>query len=112
MPADIGGGNVDVGFEREISQEVVRRSGRPFQGIAVPDEVFRTERRTLLVGSTAADLVPNPHRADLFIDRLRDALVVRPARRDLSRQPRGQSDRHPAADRHHRAGNGSPKTIR
>jgi HK97 family phage major capsid protein len=76
LPRDIGGGDVDAGFEREISTEVQRRSGRTFQGIAVPDQVFVQERRTLLAGSTAADLVPNVHRADLFIDRLRDALVT------------------------------------
>lgn len=76
LPRDVGGGDVDAGFEREISQEVTRRSGRTFQGIAVPDEVFVTERRTLLVGSSAADLVPNVHRADLFIDRLRSSLVT------------------------------------
>jgi HK97 family phage major capsid protein len=76
LPRDIGGGDVDAGFEREISQEVARRSGRTFQGIAVPDQVFLQEKRTLLVGSSAADLVPNTHRADLFIDRLRTAIVM------------------------------------
>jgi HK97 family phage major capsid protein len=70
------GGDVDVGFEREISAEVVKRSGRAFSGIAVPDEVFQMERRTLLVGSSAADLVPNVHRPDLFIDVRRSALVT------------------------------------
>jgi HK97 family phage major capsid protein len=76
LPRDIGGGDVDAGFEREISTEVQRRSGRTFQGIAVPDQVFVQERRTLLAGSTAADLVPNVHRSDLFVDRLRAALVT------------------------------------
>jgi HK97 family phage major capsid protein len=76
LPRDLGGGDVDAGFEREISQEVARRSGRTFQGIAVPDAVFLQEKRTLLAGSTAADLVPNVHRPDLFIDRLRSALVT------------------------------------
>lgn len=69
------GENVDAGFEREISQEVQKRAGRKFEGIAVPDEVF-LEKRTLLAGSSAADLIPNVHRGDLFIDRLRSALVV------------------------------------
>lgn len=72
--------NVDAGLEREISQEVSRRSGRKFQGIAVPDEVFLTERRTLTVetGSppSADALMPNVHRGDLFVDRLRSALVT------------------------------------
>jgi HK97 family phage major capsid protein len=76
LPRDIGGGDVDAGFEREISQEVARRSERKFQGIAIPDQVFVQERRTLLAGSTAADLVPNVHRADLFIDRLRASLIT------------------------------------
>jgi HK97 family phage major capsid protein len=75
LPRDVGGGG-DAGFERECGQELARRTGRTFAGIAVPDEVFLQERRTLLAGSTAADLVPNVHRADLFIDRLRSALVT------------------------------------
>src|SRR5258706_7682987 len=62
LPRDLGGGDVDIGFEREISSEVVRRSGRKFEGIAVLDQVFLQERRTLLVGSSAADLVPPGHR--------------------------------------------------
>jgi hypothetical protein len=45
------GEDVDVGFEREISQELQRRAGRKFSGIAVPDEYFQVEKRTLLVGS-------------------------------------------------------------
>jgi HK97 family phage major capsid protein len=76
LPRDLGGGGVDVGFENEISQEVVRRSGRVFEGIPVPDEVFHVEKRTLLAGSSAADLVPAGHRADLYIDLLRSKLVV------------------------------------
>lgn len=75
IAASIGEG-VDASFEREISQEVARRSGRKFQGIAVPDEVFYSERRTLLAGSSAADLIPNVHRGDLFIDRLRASLIT------------------------------------
>lgn len=76
LPRDVGGGGVDASFEAEISAEVQRRAGRVFQGIACPDEIFQVERRTLLAGSSAADLVPNVHRGDLFIDRLRSALVV------------------------------------
>src|SRR5262245_10480323 len=54
--ARLGDIDVDDGFEREISSEVRSRSGRKFQGIAVPDEYFHAERRTLLVGSSAAPL--------------------------------------------------------
>lgn len=68
------GEDVDAGFEREISSEVKRRSGRKFQGIAVPDEFFH--KRTLTTGAGAASLYPERHRADLFIDMLRDQLVT------------------------------------
>lgn len=70
------GENIDIGFEREISAEVARRSGRKFTGIAVPDEYFLVEKRTLLVGSSASELYPEVHRGDLFIDRLRASIVV------------------------------------
>ncbi len=71
------GDAVDDGFEREISAEVRRRSGRTFQGIAVPDEYFRVpEQRTLTVAGDAASLYPTMHRGDLYIDLLRSALVT------------------------------------
>jgi HK97 family phage major capsid protein len=74
-------GTADAGFEKEISAEVQRRAGRPFMGIAVPDEAF-LERRVLTVGPlgsptpNAEALYPTTLRPDLFIDRLRSALVV------------------------------------
>lgn len=69
------GEEVDAGLEREISSEVKRRSGgRKFQGIAVPDEFFH--KRTLTTGGDAANLYPTQHRADMFIDMLRDSLVT------------------------------------
>jgi HK97 family phage major capsid protein len=77
IAGQLQGSGVDDGLEREISQEVAKRTGRKFQGIAVPDEIFLApERRTLLAGSSAADLVPTAHRGDLFIDRLRAGLVT------------------------------------
>jgi len=76
LPRDLGGGDVDAGFEREISAEVAKRSGRTFEGIAVPDQVFLQEKRTLLTSGAAEPLVPHTHRGDLFIDRLRSALVM------------------------------------
>jgi HK97 family phage major capsid protein len=80
------GEDVDAGFEREISAEVKRRSGgRKFQGIAIPDQVF-IERRAfgdnvMTIGEgtgsgAASELYQVQHRPDLFIDRLRSALVV------------------------------------
>jgi HK97 family phage major capsid protein len=71
------GDPVDAGFEREISAEVRHRNPtRSFQGIAVPDQYFTVEKRTLLVGAAAAPLYPEQHRGDLFIDMLRSSLVV------------------------------------
>src|SRR5262245_38147591 len=70
------GEDVDDGFEREISAEVRSRSGRKFQGIAVPDQYFYSEKRVLLTGSSAAALYPRELHPELFIDALRPALVV------------------------------------
>jgi HK97 family phage major capsid protein len=75
------GDPVDAGFEREISAEVARRSGRKFEGIPVPDEYFLVERRTfgdqvMTVGGNGASLYPTVHRGDLFIDMLRASLVT------------------------------------
>lgn len=70
---------VDAGREREISQELARRSGRKFQGIAVPMSVF--EERVLTTGLPAggpgSNIIPTDYRGDLFIDRLRNAIKVR-----------------------------------
>jgi len=81
----IGEPGVDASFEREISQEVARRSGRKFNGIAVPDQVFMQRRafgdQVMLTGSegspgAAWPLYPTQHRADLFIDKLRSSIIV------------------------------------
>ena len=70
---------VDAGREREISQEIARRTGRQFEGIAVPMEVF--EERVLTTAAPAAgpgsNIISTDHRGDLFIDRLRAALRIR-----------------------------------
>ncbi len=74
---------VDAGREREISAEVARRSGRTFQGIAVPmaalsgpveSRVFST---TNPGGGPGSNLVATNLLADQFIDRLRASLVIR-----------------------------------
>lgn len=68
------GERVDNGRERELSAELAHRTGRSFQGIAVPDEVF--EKRTLTTGDAAGSLYPQQHRGDLFIDMRRSAMVT------------------------------------
>lgn len=73
------GADVDAGREREVSQEIARRSGRQFDGIAVPMEIF--EERVLTSTAPAAgpgsNIISTDHRGDQFIDRLRAALRIR-----------------------------------
>lgn len=83
IAAQAGIGGVDAGRERELSAEIARRSGRPFQGIAVPISVFHepVEQRVLTTAAPAGGPGSNLIQTDLaggqFIDRLRAALVVR-----------------------------------
>ena len=74
ITAQIQGG-VDAGFEREISQEVARRSGRKFQGIAVPDQYLEV-RSPVTAATEGAALIPNVHRPDMYVDKLRAALLT------------------------------------
>ncbi len=75
--------NVDAGRERELSQEVARRAGRPFQGMAVPMSVFcqPVEQRVMTTAAPAsgpgANLIATDYRPGEYIDLLRNALVVR-----------------------------------
>lgn len=75
--------NEDCGRERELSAEIARRSGRTFQGIAVPLQVFRKriERRVtttaLPAGGPGSNIIGTDYRGDLYIDRLMSRLVVR-----------------------------------
>jgi HK97 family phage major capsid protein len=75
--------NVDASRERELSQEIARRAGRPFEGIAVPISVFHepVEQRVLTTTAPAGGPGSNLIQTDLagaqFIDRLRAALVIR-----------------------------------
>jgi HK97 family phage major capsid protein len=83
IAAQAGIGGVDAGRERELSAEIARRAGRPFQGIAVPMSVFhqQIEQRVLTTTAPAGGPGSNLIQTDLaggqFIDRLRAALVVR-----------------------------------
>lgn len=74
---------VDAGRERELSAELARRSGRAFQGMAVPVSVFHqpVEQRVLTTaapaGGPGGNLIQTTVDGSQFIDRLRAALVVR-----------------------------------
>ena len=70
---------VDDGNEREIAQEIRHRTGRQFAGIAVPVEVFdeKVEKRVLTGSGDGSDLIATDHMGAQFIDRLREAVLVR-----------------------------------
>lgn len=75
---------VDAGREREISAECARRSGRSFQGVAIPLDALavapaetRVTTTTTPAGGPGGNLVATQLLADQFIDRLRAALVIR-----------------------------------
>jgi HK97 family phage major capsid protein len=72
---------VDAGREREISQELARRSGIKSEGFLAPTAIFHRrarpeEQRVLLSGSSGAGLIPTDHRDDLTVDMLRARSIV------------------------------------
>jgi HK97 family phage major capsid protein len=75
--------NVDAGRERELSQEIARRAGRPFSGMAVPMAIFQqpVEQRTMTTGLPAggpgSNLIATDFRGDQYIDLMREALAIR-----------------------------------
>ena len=75
--------NVDAGRERELSQEVARRAGRPFSGMAVPMAIFQqqVEQRVVTTalpsGGPGSNLIATDYRGDQYIDLFREALIVR-----------------------------------
>jgi len=63
-----------TGAELEYSQETETRTGRKAQGAFIPFSVFeRRDNNT----TNAAGLVPTDHRADQYIDALRENLMAR-----------------------------------
>jgi HK97 family phage major capsid protein len=74
---------VDAGREREISAEIARRSGRAFEGVAIPLAALAgpMERRVFTTanpgGGPGSNIISNDLLSDQTIDRLRASLVVR-----------------------------------
>lgn len=66
--------SIDAGREREIEQELSRRSGQSAQGIRVPLEYFET-RATQTTGTSVA-IVPTDYRPELFTPALTNATVM------------------------------------
>jgi HK97 family phage major capsid protein len=61
------------GAEREYSTEMARRSGRQPEGVYVPFTALET--RAPMLTTTSPEIVPNVHRADLYVDAFRKALI-------------------------------------
>jgi HK97 family phage major capsid protein len=76
--AGAAGLDVDWSRERELGQEIARRSGRSFSGIAVPLSVL--EKRVLTTANPAAgpgsNMISTDHLGGQFIDLLRANSVV------------------------------------
>lgn len=83
VASQIPGATIDAGREREVSAEIARRAGRPFQGMAIPMAIFATplEQRVMTTaapgGGPGGNLIGTTLDAGNFIDPLRNALVVR-----------------------------------
>ena len=67
-------GRALTGAEAEYAAETERRTGRKAQGVFVPMSLFEQRANTT---TTAAALVGTDHRADLYINPLRNALLAR-----------------------------------
>ena len=77
-----------AGFEREVSKEIEKQSGRTARGFYVPGDVFK---RDLTQGTATAGghVTPDVHRGDLFIDALRGQSVVQQAGATIFRGLKG-----------------------
>ncbi|PKG49283.1 MULTISPECIES: phage major capsid protein [Halomonadaceae] len=73
MRAQMEGRSLD-GVEAEYAQEAERRSGRKAQGAFVPMAALETRANTT---GTAGEITPTDHRADQYIDALRNRLLAR-----------------------------------
>ncbi len=83
IQAQVTGDFRNAGFEREINDEIARKVGRQGEGFYVPDFVWgqRGALSTAATGATGSevvfdDFVPTEHRGDMFIEALRNKLVL------------------------------------
>ena len=69
---------VDAGNEKEISQELQRRSGMAAEGILAPTNIFekRVVTTALPVGGPGSNIIPTDYMAGQYIDQLRDGLAT------------------------------------
>ena len=73
--AQMSGNYANAGFEKEVSDEIAKKSQKTARGFFVPQEVWK---RDLSVGTNSAGgfLRPDVHRGDLYIDLLRDEATI------------------------------------
>lgn len=83
IQAQVTGDFRKAGFEREMNDEIARVVGRQGEGFYVPDFVWgqRGALATAATGATGSevvfdDFVPEEHRGDMFIEALRNKLVL------------------------------------
>jgi len=83
IQAQVTGDFRQAGFEREMNDEIARVVGRQGEGFYVPDFVWgqRGALATAATGATGSevvfdDFVPTEHRGDMFIEALRNKLVL------------------------------------
>lgn len=65
-----------TGAEAEFAAEAERRTGRKAQGVFVPASLFN-ETRAASTTATAPELIGTDHRADLYVEPFRNALLAR-----------------------------------
>ncbi len=70
-------GRSQSGAAAEYAKEIERRTGRKASGIFVPLSALETRVAAPIDTTVGADLVPTNHRADLYIQPLRDQLMAR-----------------------------------
>lgn len=75
--SQIPGHSEDTSRERELSAELQRRSGRPFEGVAVPMSLFQIEPRVMSSDASGTYIIPPDYRPGEFIDLLRSVLITR-----------------------------------
>jgi HK97 family phage major capsid protein len=71
------GMNVDAGLDLELSNETARRSGRSFEGDAVPNAIFET--RVTTTGATGSNIIGTDYRPEEYINLLYEDLAVKKA---------------------------------
>ena len=81
-------GSLDTGLEQEVSDELAKRTGRSYEGVAAPMECLsvradwlgletRDVSTTTPAGGPGSRIVPQDYRPGDYIDLLRDSLVTR-----------------------------------